>query len=264
MVSFKRKSLRATYDLVAREGQFSGGARGVRSTAVASSHFVAITGADPISMRHRRGPPRRIRRNDTVCERSATTIDEVVPIVATATVINDLITSVLLFYQFSIVRRRALSVLASGYLFTALIVIPWALTFPGLFAATGLLGAGLQTTVWLYIFWHAGAPLVLIVFVLLKDTDTKAVAPQRSPVAAIGLSVVVVIVIVCGLTWAAVAGDHLLPRIFLDDVRLNQGCLVVVWRFVRNVERRRTRAAMDLAAFGARSMAHGRVLRMVD
>jgi hypothetical protein len=45
--------------------------------------------------------------------------------------VTDLITSVLLFAQFSIVRSRALAVLASGYLFVALIVIPWMLMFPG-------------------------------------------------------------------------------------------------------------------------------------
>jgi hypothetical protein len=54
--------------------------------------------------------------------------------------------------MYSIERRRTLLVLASGYLFTSLIVIPWALTFPGLFAPTGLLGPGLQTTAWLYTF----------------------------------------------------------------------------------------------------------------
>jgi membrane-associated sensor protein len=77
--------------------------------------------------------------------------DAFIPTLETAIVINDLITSVLLFSQFFIVRRWALSALASGYFFTALIVIPHMLTFPGVFAPTGRLGAGLQSTVWLYI-----------------------------------------------------------------------------------------------------------------
>jgi hypothetical protein len=152
-------------------------------------------------------------------------VDAFVPTIATATVINDLITSVLLFSQFSIVRQRALLVLASGYLFTALIVIPWALAFPGLFAPTGLLGAGLQTTVWLYILWHVGSPLVLIVFVLLKDADNRPSTHQRSPVTAIGLSIAIVIATVCGLTWVAVAGESVLPRMFLDDVHFNRGAI---------------------------------------
>ena len=100
-------------------------------------------------------------------------IDAFVPIHAITTLINDLITAILLFSQYSIERRRTLLVIASGYLFTALIVIPWALTFPGLFAPTGLLGPGLQTTAWLYTSWHIGSPLILLVAVLLKDPDSK-------------------------------------------------------------------------------------------
>ena len=92
--------------------------------------------------------------------------------------------------------------LASGYLFTSLVVIPWALTFPGLFAPTGLLGPGLQTTAWLYTSWHIGSPLILIVAVLLEDSDSNPGEPQRSALAAIGLSVAVA-------TAARTFGGHL-------------------------------------------------------
>jgi len=61
-------------------------------------------------------------------------------------VINDLITAILLFGQFGILRSRALLVLASGYLLTAFMAVAHALTFPGLFSPTGLLGAGPQST----------------------------------------------------------------------------------------------------------------------
>jgi Membrane-associated sensor, integral membrane domain len=59
--------------------------------------------------------------------------------------VSELITAVLLYAQFSISRSRALLALATGYLFTALIVIPHALTFAGAFSPTGLLGANIQT-----------------------------------------------------------------------------------------------------------------------
>jgi len=64
-----------------------------------------------------------------------------------ALAINDLITAMLLYAQFAILRSRALLFLASGYLFTAIAAIVHALTFPGLFSPTGFLGAGTQTTV---------------------------------------------------------------------------------------------------------------------
>lgn len=59
-------------------------------------------------------------------------------------------------------RSRALLVLAAGYLFSALMAIAHALSFPGLFAPGGLLGAGGQTTAWLYFLWHGGFPLFVI------------------------------------------------------------------------------------------------------
>jgi hypothetical protein len=89
-----------------------------------------------------------------------------VPAYATAIFVVDLITAVLLFAQFSILRAPALLVIASGYLFTALVVIAWMLTFPGVFAPSGLLGAGPQSTSWLYIVWHSGFP----VFVPRRDS----------------------------------------------------------------------------------------------
>src|SRR5258705_12539009 len=67
-----------------------------------------------------------------------------------ALAVNDLITAILLFSQFAMLRARELLLLASGYLFTAAAAVVHALTFPGLFAPGGLFNAGSQTTVWLY------------------------------------------------------------------------------------------------------------------
>ena len=63
-----------------------------------------------------------------------------VPAYATAMLVCDSITAILLFAQFSILRSHAILVIASGYLFTALILIPWILAFPGVFAPTSLIG----------------------------------------------------------------------------------------------------------------------------
>ena len=49
--------------------------------------------------------------------------------------------------------------LASGYLFTAVMAAGHALSFPGLFSPTGLLGSGPQSTAWIYMAWHAGFPV---------------------------------------------------------------------------------------------------------
>ena len=92
-----------------------------------------------------------------------------IPIYESALVINDLVTAVFLFGQIYISRSRALLLLACGYLFTAALTVAHALTFPGLFSPTGLLGAGPQSTAWLYMFWHGGFPLLVIAYALGRD-----------------------------------------------------------------------------------------------
>ena len=139
-----------------------------------------------------------------------------IPVVGAIMFVADLVTAALLFTQFSIVRSRALLVLANGYLFAALIVIPHTLTFPGAFAPQGLLGAGPQTTGWLYIIWHFGFPAAVIGYALLKDGTVTQDKLQISTLSAIFWSAVILIGLVCAITWGLTAGDTFLPRLFLD------------------------------------------------
>jgi len=99
-----------------------------------------------------------------------------------ALAVNDLITAVLLFSQVAISRSRALIVLASGYLFTAMAAIVHTLSFPGLFAPGALFGAESQTTVWLYMVWHGVFPLLVLGYALLKasENDRKFGSSARS------------------------------------------------------------------------------------
>jgi signal transduction histidine kinase len=137
-----------------------------------------------------------------------------VPTLAAALFVSDCVTAALLFAQFSILRHWALLVIASGYLFSALIVIAHALTFPGAFTPTGILGSGLQSAVWLYWFWHSGLPLTVIGYALLKDTDR--VADVRFTRPAISLSVAGVLALVIGLFWFVTQYEDLLPILFVD------------------------------------------------
>ena len=136
-----------------------------------------------------------------------------IPIYESALVINDLVTAVLLFGQFSILRSRALQVLASAYLFTALMTIAHALTFPGLFAPTGLLGAGPQSTAWLYMFWHAGFPLLVIAYARLEASPSEARGETNRPLGAIVASTAAALVAASVFTFVATAGQDWLPGI---------------------------------------------------
>jgi signal transduction histidine kinase len=130
-----------------------------------------------------------------------------------------LVTSVLLFAQFSISQSRSLLVLAGSYLFAALMAIPHALTFGGAFSPTGLLGAGIQTGSWLYIYWHFGFAVALLVYAVFREERSSASNTRTFP--AIGLTVAGALASVCGLGWLATAGASLLPPIILDQSHID-------------------------------------------
>ena len=136
-----------------------------------------------------------------------------IPSYESALVIIDLITAVLLFGQFTQLRSRALLALASGYLFDALIIIPHALSFPGVFSETGLLGAGPQTTAWLYVFWHGGFALFVLAYALLGHRDDAARALNAKPGMAVAYAIGGVAASVVAFTCAATLGQDYLPVI---------------------------------------------------
>jgi signal transduction histidine kinase len=142
-------------------------------------------------------------------------VDAFVPIYATTVLVNDSITAFLLYAQFAIFRSRATLIIASGYLFTGLCMIPYALTFPGVFAPMGLFG-GLQSTVWLYVLWHFGFPLFVIAYALAKrDAPVRGLWPGTVR-AGVSLSVLAAVAAVALGAAICIAGDALLPRLMLD------------------------------------------------
>ena len=146
-------------------------------------------------------------------------LDGFIPSIQAIIFCGDLLTATLLFAQFSIVRSRGLLALASGYLFTALIVVPYTLTFPGAFGPIDLANAT-RTTPWLYAIWHLAFPLACIVFVCLRDSPRHDVS--RTPAApAVRRSVASVIVLVCVISWVAIAWAQLLPPLVSPEGKMN-------------------------------------------
>ena len=141
-------------------------------------------------------------------------IDGFIPATESAIIITDFFTAVLLFSQSRIIGSLGLLLLASGYLFSALMVLPHLLTFPGAFAPSGLLGAGLSTTAWLFVFWHLGLPVSVIGYAYLID-ERRALG--RS---AIYWSITFVIGLACVLTWIVAVHDDILPALFVDQIGL--------------------------------------------
>ena len=150
-----------------------------------------------------------------------------VAVVDTILFLGDVITAALLFAQYSVLRSRGLLVLAAGYLFTGLIIIPHGLTFPGVFSPTGLLGAGPQTAVWLYAFWHAGLPVAVIVYAVLPHAENPSWLQQRSAQAAILVSCAGVVALAAALTLLATLGQSMLPSVMVDGTQWSQARMVL-------------------------------------
>ncbi|MGB7252397.1 MAG: GGDEF domain-containing protein [Xanthobacteraceae bacterium] len=147
-----------------------------------------------------------------------------IPIYQSALVFNDIVTAVFLLNQQQFMRTGALTVLAGGYLFTALMSILHGLTFPGLFSPTGLLSAGPQTTAWLYMFWHGGFPLFVIGYAACSAGDSAAASRH----AATALVPALVIAAVLGAVFLATRGQAVLP-VIMQGNRHTANMGVVVW-----------------------------------
>jgi len=130
-----------------------------------------------------------------------------IPAYATAMFVISLITSALLYVQFSIVRSRALLAISGGYLFSTVMTIPWALTFPDLFEQTER-----ASTTWglLSTLWHLGFALFVIAYTLLKEDEPLTRWLRRSLPFAV-LSSAAGVMIVDALVWLVPTTNESMP-----------------------------------------------------
>ncbi|MBV8166791.1 MAG: MASE4 domain-containing protein, partial [Alphaproteobacteria bacterium] len=175
-----------------------------------------------------------------------TPVPAFIPAYQAALALTDLVTAVLLFGYVGPLRSRALLVLGCGYLFSALCAVVHALTFPGLITETGWLGAGPQTTAWLYMIWHGGFALFVLGYALLRR---GAGADARPPL----LTAIVVTAALVGLvTLAVTAGHGALPLIMRANGYTGSTIVVTggVWALILGalivLARDRNRSVLDL------------------
>ncbi|WP_299812682.1 ATP-binding protein [uncultured Roseibium sp.] len=153
--------------------------------------------------------------------------EALLPAYATAVFIVDLVTATLLLALFSVQRSSAVLALSLGYLFSGAMILPWALTFPGVSASLGLPDAGLQTTAMIATVRRLSFPLFVLAYALMKDSDTFLRTPQGTERNIIVMSVTGVIVIALALTWLVVANDDALPTFMRDEMHVSD-----LWHYV--------------------------------
>ena len=168
-----------------------------------------------------------------------------VPIIQTGSFIVDLVTAVLLYAQFSILRSRGLLALASGCIFTAFIMVPQTAAVLQLFGDAHPTSPVLDLPAWLYLFWHAGLPLAVIGYVLENARPRAQPVPHERLRWAIVASATGAILAVCVLTWVVSSGY--LPAImthptlassslpFVVPAVVSVAAIATLWRYRRSV-----------------------------
>ncbi|HVY99275.1 MAG TPA: MASE4 domain-containing protein [Dongiaceae bacterium] len=136
------------------------------------------------------------------------------PAYAAAYLIVELTTAAMLFAMFDACRKPSVLLLAVGYLFCALLSVPWALSFPGVFSDEGLLDAGLQTTATISALHRLLFPAFVIAYALTKDR--ASLIPHRRVRRTILLAVIGAVAVVSGTVWLIAARPDVLPR-FMDN-----------------------------------------------
>lgn len=136
-----------------------------------------------------------------------------IPLHQPVLVINDLITTTLLLGYFNLTRKHSILILACGYLYSAVMATVHLLSFPGVFAPGGLLGASPQSTGYLHVFWHLGFPVSVIAYSLLKQADRRADRPGWATAKAVAVTLACAAV----LATLATVGSDWLPQMLKDD-----------------------------------------------
>ncbi|WP_158742831.1 sensor domain-containing diguanylate cyclase [Acidisphaera sp. L21] len=129
------------------------------------------------------------------------------PAFGAMTLLSDLLTGCLLLSQARLAKTRPPLQLAVAYLFSAMMIVPHLLSFPGVFAAEPVIG-GSASAVWLWAAWHGGFAVLVLTFAISRPSPLR-----RADIARIlgGLALVV-----SGTSVLATVGLPLLPTILVN------------------------------------------------
>ncbi len=136
---------------------------------------------------------------------------EFVPFHAATVLILDGITAFLLYGQFHYRRLPLYLMLGSAYLLSALITLPFVLSFPLQDQRLGGLIGGPQSAIWLWHFWHILFPLVVLLGTLLDWRDRREPWPSERIWPATIRSLALVVGLVGILTLAVTRFHDVLP-----------------------------------------------------
>ncbi|MGK7753655.1 MULTISPECIES: MASE4 domain-containing protein [unclassified Roseovarius] len=137
------------------------------------------------------------------------------PAYAACILIVEVLTASLLLTLYRTEPSLSLLILSTAYLFTGLMVVPWALTFPGIFDDFRF-DVGLQTTAFIAAIRRLGFPILILAYALLKNASINTETNRYSP-SVLAISVcAIVILLVFAISWFAISGRELLPTFMMN------------------------------------------------
>jgi signal transduction histidine kinase len=174
-----------------------------------------------------------------------------IPTIDAIMFVGEVITATLLYSQASVFRVRGLAILGTGYLYTALLLIPHALSFPGAFSPHGWLGDGVNTTAWFAVLRYPAFAIAVMLYAQFKPADSTARPETERPAPNIGAYIAAAILLAAAATALALSG--LLPPFQVDRIRgirfnivVYQAVLTAFWIAAIIMLARRRSSVLDL------------------
>lgn len=142
--------------------------------------------------------------------------DALLPIFISINIMSELITAYIFFAQYRISRSFPILILGLTYLYSGLITIPYLLTYPGVFSASGLMQAGSQTSIWIWYDWHVGFLIGILIYIgCIKVLDHNESASDYRRNIRIGILLILCIVTI--ITLATTVGKSYLLTLIIEE-----------------------------------------------
>ena len=141
--------------------------------------------------------------------------------------VGELIIATMLYSQAGIFRSRALVILASGFALNAFLLVPYLLTFPGIFAPSGLFNAGINSAAWIMACRRLVFPTSVAIYALMQRRETGDGPPLPDRPVHISTGLFCAIALAAVVMAIAIVGEPLLPPLFQNRIEGSSSNLLV-------------------------------------
>lgn len=136
-----------------------------------------------------------------------------IPIHAASIVLLEGLTAYILLSHFVVNRQLFFGAVAATYLFMLPLIIIQLLVFPGVFSSGGLLNAGPQSAIWIWVFWHGGFPAMMLLTFFTERHGQQLLASPKARNKWTWLFILVPITLATVIALFATWYSYLLPSL---------------------------------------------------